>query len=363
VLEDLLLVGDISLPRPAAAEVSVDSQIACRGEPGDGTPAETEESVGATMDPVGFELEELCIPKETSSRLHSDAPAFFPRGNEFWSLLAQRHRRDFVQELPQAAAQRDEEEESVDATMGPAGIEVEDLHVPKETSSRLDSEAPSLISRGNEFWGLLEQGHRRDFVQEQPQTAAQRDEDTEKREPFLPSHEVHDVAGQKSSSTISNEEVAKDRGLQTQYASNPEGSQGVGAQEISAGDEVAARAEQLKTKGNQAFRHGAYMEALGYYTDALALEPFEDKVSAVLYANSAAVFLKLGDHHRAARSCEDAFDHDPKNVKAVYRGAEAYRQLRLFKKAAIFCDRGLRIAPQDTELLSLKQTLIDEYHA
>ena len=133
------------------------------------------------------------------------------------------------------------------------------------------------------------------------------------------------------------------------------------AEEISAADEVAARAEQLKAKGNQTFRHGAYTEALKHYSDALALEPLEDKVVAVIYANLAAVFLKFPDYNRAAQASENAISYDPQNLKALYRGAEAYRRLRLFKKAAIFCDRGLRISPKDAELLSLQQTLIGEY--
>ncbi len=47
-------------------------------------------------------------------------------------------------------------------------------------------------------------------------------------------------------------------------------------------------------------------------------------------------------------------------MKALYRGAEAYRRLRLLEKAVVFCDHGLRIAPQDTEFPSLNQILIAE---
>ena len=121
----------------------------------------------------------------------------------------------------------------------------------------------------------------------------------------------------------------------------------------------------MKLCGNASFRAGRLTEALAYYTDAqellLVTELDGEKLDSVLAANCAAVFLKIGDFNRALGSAESAIADDPGNVKAQLRGAQASRGLGLLVQAARFCDRGLKLSPQNAELRRMQAVLQQEY--
>ena len=103
--------------------------------------------------------------------------------------------------------------------------------------------------------------------------------------------------------------------------------------------------------------------ALTYYEQALAVDFHDLTLEAVLCSNKAAVFLRLGNSGRAIKACYRAIEADPANVKAQLRGALASRELGYLVQAARFCDRGLKLAPQNTELRQLQADLIRDLAA
>ena len=134
---------------------------------------------------------------------------------------------------------------------------------------------------------------------------------------------------------------------------------------------VRLEATRLKDLGNAAFRKAAANDmipmndrlldaALMQYTNAAALDPPDD-IATVIWANLAAVFLRMGDPGRALSAAETALDHDPENMKALFRGARAQLALGRLTKAAWLCDRALNLRPEDKEVRALQEELQDEY--
>ena len=127
-------------------------------------------------------------------------------------------------------------------------------------------------------------------------------------------------------------------------------------------EDMKIAATSLKNVGNEAFRCGLLDKALHAYTEALAFEHSDDHLTAVLFANSAAVLLKMGEFTSALGSCESALKFDPSSTKALFRGAQACRSLGNLKQAAIFCNRGLRLNPNHVDFRKLQADLIEEFH-
>ncbi|KAM6498281.1 hypothetical protein JOM56_006229 [Amanita muscaria] len=116
-------------------------------------------------------------------------------------------------------------------------------------------------------------------------------------------------------------------------------------------------AEELKSDGNVHFRAGSWNEALGVYrsglgrlpprkekkpasetqdTDNETVDPIQDEdeeeteldkecssARAVLNANIAACYVKLGEHKEAVQACSQALLDDPEYVKALQRRASS----------------------------------------
>lgn len=140
-------------------------------------------------------------------------------------------------------------------------------------------------------------------------------------------------------------------------------------------DEVA----KLKELGNAAFKEVKLDAALNFYMMALEREPSDDTdhhaetgccgwrcerrgcLASTLHTNCAAVFLRMRDFVRAWESAEMALDHDPGNVKALFRGAKAAQALGDVMQAGRLCDRALKLRPLDQGLLALQKDLIAEH--
>ena len=123
----------------------------------------------------------------------------------------------------------------------------------------------------------------------------------------------------------------------------------------------------FKDLGNQSFRAAGtdrvlLGQALHFYMEAAELQP-PDQLLSVLYGNMAAVFLRMEDFQRATSSCKEALDLDAGNEKALFRGAKASQGLGLLVRAARFCDRALKLSPENKELRQLQQDIVEEYEA
>lgn len=86
-------------------------------------------------------------------------------------------------------------------------------------------------------------------------------------------------------------------------------------------------ANELKTKGNEAFKSGNHIESLNFYTEALKLCPllFESE-RAVFYSNRAASKAKLNRKPSAIDDCTKAIELNPNYVRAYLRRANLYEE-------------------------------------
>lgn len=77
------------------------------------------------------------------------------------------------------------------------------------------------------------------------------------------------------------------------------------------------KAEECKTRANQAFASGAYAQAIQLFTQAIALN-----ATAIYYSNRAAAYLKIGQYQEALRDTSAAVKLDAKYAKGLSRHVE-----------------------------------------
>lgn len=136
----------------------------------------------------------------------------------------------------------------------------------------------------------------------------------------------------------------------------------------------APRVEELKQRGNAAFRQKDFETALQLYRDALELcdqamvggttatttASKESELSPVLslldelerdcLLNCAAASLQLQDASSAAACCDAAIAIDPSHPKAFYRRAQAYAALRKRTRALADYEMAATLAPRNVAI-------------
>jgi len=129
--------------------------------------------------------------------------------------------------------------------------------------------------------------------------------------------------------------------------------------------EVAAKrlsAEGHKKRGNEKLKDGtksAAREALQCFSEGLEVRCSDNVLNAQLYSNSAHVRILLRQFVEAVNDCRKAIELDCHNMKSYWRAAKASMHLDLNKNAIEFCEAGLRISPNDADLLRLKAACVD----
>lgn len=78
---------------------------------------------------------------------------------------------------------------------------------------------------------------------------------------------------------------------------------------------AASDPEELKKLGNEHYRKGQFLEALGLYDKAISISPG----NAAYRSNRAAALIGLGRMAEAVRECEVAVNLDPKYWRAHQR--------------------------------------------
>jgi len=91
--------------------------------------------------------------------------------------------------------------------------------------------------------------------------------------------------------------------------------------------------EDLKERGNIAFKNGKLDEAIRIYTEAVELDPFNKNLNAILYANRAAANLKLKKLQDALRDCNKAIELNDKYIKAYTRRGEIRMDMGDYEEA------------------------------
>jgi len=106
---------------------------------------------------------------------------------------------------------------------------------------------------------------------------------------------------------------------------------------------------ERKTKGNELFGKGKFLEALEEYTEAIDLAPLSndfDKHRSVFYCNRAACCLELGRNEAAVEDCTRAIELDKTYIKALLRRSKAYDKLDQLEDSLADLDAVLAIDPK-----------------
>jgi len=120
-------------------------------------------------------------------------------------------------------------------------------------------------------------------------------------------------------------------------------------------------AEKRKNQGNILFKEfdyenaaKKYTEGLGHLTDLYDLTPTEaEQVKALklsLHLNMAASCMKIQRFKQAQENCSDALKLDDKNVKALFRRAQALGGQKIWEDAKQDLDIALRLEPNNGEV-------------
>jgi serine/threonine-protein phosphatase 5 len=90
-----------------------------------------------------------------------------------------------------------------------------------------------------------------------------------------------------------------------------------------------AEALKLKDKGNEQLLKGHFLEAIGFYSDALEFCP----TNSVILSNRAQAYIKVENYGLAMTDATAAIESDPKYAKAYYRRGSAQFALDHLKDA------------------------------
>lgn len=92
-------------------------------------------------------------------------------------------------------------------------------------------------------------------------------------------------------------------------------------------EELRTKAADLKKRGNDEFKSGAYLESIQSYTEALRSCPLSrSEERAVFYANRAAAKVQLERKESAIDDCKKAVELNPNYVRAYMRRAKLYEE-------------------------------------
>lgn len=137
-------------------------------------------------------------------------------------------------------------------------------------------------------------------------------------------------------------------------------------------EEFIQQADKLKSKGNELFRKGLIEQAEAVYSEILEslgdLEPEEDEVNKVnaikllCHLNLSACFIRLKEFHSAKVNCDDALRMAPKNVKALFRRAQALCGIGEYDSSIKDIKKAIELDPKD-EVLQRELKIIEQRKA
>ncbi|CAJ2659208.1 unnamed protein product [Trifolium pratense] len=97
-------------------------------------------------------------------------------------------------------------------------------------------------------------------------------------------------------------------------------------------------------RGHQMYRDGLYKEALGFYTEAIAMAKTNPQKIA-LHSNRAACFLKLHHFKKAAEECTSVLELDSNHSGALMLRAQTLVTLKEYHSALFDVNRLLELNP------------------
>jgi len=116
-----------------------------------------------------------------------------------------------------------------------------------------------------------------------------------------------------------------------------------------------ARADALKTQGNQFFKSKQYQAAIEKYEQATQIDPTQ----ASYWSNMAACYEKLGMYDEMAKASLDCVKADKSFVKGYFRLATAYKAMNDLSACIKALESGLAIQSSNADLKRMKKEVIE----
>lgn len=136
---------------------------------------------------------------------------------------------------------------------------------------------------------------------------------------------------------------------ETSGSSISDGSQPVGMEVVDRSKEDQAanveKALELKIKGNEQLVQGHFLEAIGFYSEALEFDP----TNAIILSNRAQAYIKVENYGLAMADATAAMESDPKYAKAYYRRGSAQFALTHYKEAKKDFKKVCQLKPKDKD--------------
>ncbi|KAL3832002.1 hypothetical protein ACJMK2_023686, partial [Sinanodonta woodiana] len=102
--------------------------------------------------------------------------------------------------------------------------------------------------------------------------------------------------------------------------------------------------DDLKAEGNEYVKEGKFRDAIKCYTECIGLSPDE----SVSFTNRALCYLRINEPSSAEKDCDQALNLDGKNIKALFRRAQAKKMLQRYKESLEDLTHLLKLEPQNT---------------
>ncbi|XP_059186241.1 mitochondrial import receptor subunit TOM34 [Centropristis striata] len=116
-------------------------------------------------------------------------------------------------------------------------------------------------------------------------------------------------------------------------------------------DKDLKKAQVLKEEGNALVKKGEHKKAIEKYSQSLKHNPNE----ITTYTNRALCYLSVKQYRDAVRDCDEALVIDGSNIKALYRRAQAHKELKEIKACEDDLNTLLKVEPKNMAALKLLQ--------
>ena len=130
--------------------------------------------------------------------------------------------------------------------------------------------------------------------------------------------------------------------------------------------------EAKKQEGNTLFTtEGKAAEAVEKYTEALAMDPSNTAVAAVLLANRAAAHIKLKQWDKAIDDCDKSLEYKADNAKVLLRRSQCRRERKEWEECVRDIEAALKVESDSDDIkrqlreakLELKKSKRKDYYA